>query len=103
MGRGGAGGGGRGLALLRRVLDASLVDAAVAAGARVEQRALVRAPLLEETGRHARVRGVVIAGADGRDVRIPAPLVIAADGRRSRIAFALGLARHPIRPRRWAI
>jgi flavin-dependent dehydrogenase len=30
-------------------------------------------------------------------------MVIAADGRHSRIAFALGLARHPERPRRWAI
>ena len=30
-------------------------------------------------------------------------VVIAADGRRSTLAFALGLARHPRRPRRWAI
>ena len=29
--------------------------------------------------------------------------MIAADGRRSTLAFALGLARHPRRPRRWAI
>ena len=29
--------------------------------------------------------------------------MIAADGRRSAVAFALGLARHPRRPRRWAI
>ena len=33
----------------------------------------------------------------------PARVVIAADGRRSTVAFALGLARHPQRPRRWAI
>ena len=28
---------------------------------------------------------------------------MAADGRRSTLAFALGLARHPARPRRWAV
>jgi menaquinone-9 beta-reductase len=92
-----------GLAILRRELDGALIDGAVAAGARVEQRVLVRGPLVEDESGVARVRGVVIASRDGRDIRIPAPLVIAADGRRSRIALALGLARHPSRPRRWAI
>jgi flavin-dependent dehydrogenase len=29
--------------------------------------------------------------------------VIAADGRRSSLAFGLGLASHPVRPRRWAL
>src|SRR5262249_24835004 len=32
-----------------------------------------------------------------------ARITIAADGRRSTLAFGLGLARHPPRPRRWAI
>src|SRR6185436_6181345 len=32
-----------------------------------------------------------------------APVVIGADGRHSGLAFQLGLARHPVRPRRWAI
>jgi menaquinone-9 beta-reductase len=103
MVRGEYGGDVHGLALLRRDLDAALVDDAVAAGARIETNVLVRGPLLEDAGGPPRVRGVVIAGADGRDVRIPAPLVIAADGRRSRIALALGLTRHPPKPRRWAI
>jgi flavin-dependent dehydrogenase len=89
----------RGLAIARRTLDAALVGAAAEAGARVEEEVLVRGPLL--TG--GRVRGIVMAGRDGRDVRVPAPLVIAADGRRSRVAQPLGLARHPSRPRRWAI
>ena len=89
----------RGFAILRRTLDAALVGAAAAAGARLEEGVLVRGPLLSA----GRVRGVVIAGRDGGDVRVPAPLVIAADGRRSRVALPLGLARHPRRPRRWAI
>jgi flavin-dependent dehydrogenase len=58
---------------------------------------------MESGARDARVRGVVLAGRDGGDLRVPAPLVIAADGRRSRLALPLGLARHPPRPRRWAI
>jgi flavin-dependent dehydrogenase len=90
----------RGAALLRRDLDAALAHDAVAAGTRFEVGVMVRGPLLDDDGR---VRGVVIAGRDGRDLRVPAPLVIAADGRRSRLALALGLVRHPRRPRRWAI
>jgi flavin-dependent dehydrogenase len=97
------GDGARGLAIERRTLDAALLRAAVAAGARVEEGVLVRGPLMESESRHARVRGIVMAGRDGRDLRVPAPLVIAADGRRSRLARAVGLARHPRRPRRWAI
>ena len=94
------GGGVRGLALLRRDLDAALMDAAVKAGARFEPGVVVRGPLFDTQGS---VRGVVLAGRDGRDVRVPAPLVIAADGRRSRVAIGAGLLRHPRRPRRWAI
>jgi flavin-dependent dehydrogenase len=101
--RGEYGDGIHGLAILRRDLDAALIDEAAAAGARVEQRVLVRGPLMEDDSGVPRVRGVIIAARDGRDIRIPAPLVIAADGRRSRIAMALGLSRHPARPRRWAI
>jgi len=97
------GGGARGLAIVRRDLDAALARAASAAGARLEEEVLVRGPLVDERGHDVRVRGVIIAGPDGRDIRIPAPIVIAADGRRSRLALPLGLARHPPRPRRWAI
>jgi menaquinone-9 beta-reductase len=95
--------GARGLAILRRDLDAALARGAVAAGARFEDGVLVRAPLVDERGGEVRVRGVVIAGRDGHDLRVPAPLVIAADGRRSRFALPLGLARQPEHPRRWAI
>jgi flavin-dependent dehydrogenase len=80
------GGGARGMALLRRTLDAALLRGAIDAGARVEEGVLVRGPLLENETPGARVRGVVIAGRDGRDLALP-----------------LGLARHPRRPRRWAI
>ena len=97
------GGGARGLAIERRTLDAALLQAAVAAGARVEDGVLVRGPLLDTGARDPHVRGIVMAGRDGRDLRVPAPIVIAADGRRSRLATAVGLARQPRRPRRWAI
>jgi flavin-dependent dehydrogenase len=97
------GAGVRGMAILRRDLDAALVREAAAAGARVEDEVLVRSALVDADDGDPRVRGVVIAGRDGRDLRVPAPLVIAADGRRSRLALPLGLARHPRRPRRWAI
>jgi flavin-dependent dehydrogenase len=92
-----------GLSIARRDLDTALVHEAARAGARVEEGVLVRGPLVDSHHESTRVRGVVIAGSDGRDIRVPAPLVIAADGRRSRIAVALGLARHPQWPRRWAI
>jgi flavin-dependent dehydrogenase len=97
------GDGARGLAIPRRDLDAALLRGAIAAGACVEEGVVVRGPLMDTAARDARVRGIVLAGRDGRDVRVPAPLVIAADGRRSRLALPLGLARHPPRPRRWAI
>jgi geranylgeranyl reductase family protein len=90
------------LSILRRDLDAALVEGACAAGARVDDGVTVRGPLVED-GRPPRVRGVILAGRDGREVRVPAPLVVAADGRRSRLAIPLGLAHQPRRPRRWAI
>jgi menaquinone-9 beta-reductase len=92
-----------GLAIERRHLDAALLQAAVAAGVRFEERVLVRGPLVDRSGGDVRVRGIVIASRDGSDLRVPAPIVIAADGRRSRLAIPLGLARHPARPRRWAV
>src|SRR4051812_6708832 len=60
------GGGVQALSMLRHDLDAALVRAAIAAGARFEEGVTVRGPLLDETLR--RVRGVVLAGRDGRDV-----------------------------------
>jgi flavin-dependent dehydrogenase len=50
-----------------------------------------------------RVAGVVVKARDGVCRTHRSTLVIAADGRESRLARALGLARHPVRPRRWAI
>jgi 2-polyprenyl-6-methoxyphenol hydroxylase-like FAD-dependent oxidoreductase len=63
---------------------------------------LVQRAIVEHGRTGARVRGVLVA-RHGRERSLPASVVIAADGRRSRLAFGLGLARHPTRPRRWAI
>ena len=52
-----------------------------------------------------RVVGVIVDAAGGAryERRLDAPVVIGADGRKSVLAFGLGLARHPARPRRWAV
>jgi flavin-dependent dehydrogenase len=91
-----------GLSIARRELDTALLEEAVAAGVDVEQRALVRGPLVDTSGPHARVVGLRIARGSGSE-EVRAPMVIAADGRRSRLAFALGLLRQAAHPRRWAI
>lgn len=91
-----------GCAISRRHVDAWLVGLARAAGATVEEGVIVRRALVESGGRTSRVQGVVTATAAGERV-VRAPVIIAADGRRSALAFALGLARHPAAPRRWAI
>lgn len=92
-----------GLSIARRDLDMRLVEAAARAGARIEERVVVRAPLVETRDGKPWVRGVVLAAANERPLRVAAPITIAADGRRSAMALALGLTRHPKRPRRWAI
>ncbi|MGE5243374.1 MAG: NAD(P)/FAD-dependent oxidoreductase [Betaproteobacteria bacterium] len=90
----------RGRAITRRELDAILVDAAMAAGARFEPGVAVRRAILSATT--GRVAGAVAtAGAAERPLH--ARVTIAADGRRSSLAFGLGLARHARAPRRWAI
>jgi 2-polyprenyl-6-methoxyphenol hydroxylase-like FAD-dependent oxidoreductase len=70
----------------RTVLDAVLVDAALAAGAEVAHGHsivdLVRAP-------DGRVRGARLAGADRHEVNVVADLVIGADGAQSRVARML--------------
>jgi flavin-dependent dehydrogenase len=86
----------KGRALVRRELDWSLLQKAIAAGAAFEPWTHVRSARIDEEGR---VSGVVVDG--GRSM--PARVVIAADGRHSTLAFGLGLAQHPERPRRWAI
>lgn len=90
-----------GRSVVRRELDAALVALAVDAGAVFEPGVTVRSALLTGDGRARRVSGVSAGG--GGERAIGARVVIAADGRRSTIAFQLGLARHPARPRRWAV
>lgn len=93
-----------GLAITRSALDAWLVEQATRAGARLETGLVVRAPLLEGIGTKPVVRGLQLArrGDAASTIRMPATVTIGADGRRSVVARALGLTRHPERPRRWA-
>jgi flavin-dependent dehydrogenase len=87
-----------GRAIRRRDLDAALLRAAADAGVQIEEAVTVTGPIVSD----GRVRGVTVRSR-GDERALTAPLTIAADGRRSRVAFRLGLARHPTRPRRWAI
>jgi flavin-dependent dehydrogenase len=96
--RGSYGGAVKGHAIERRRFDHWLLQQAEASGARIEQESIVDAPLVEDS----HVSGVELRGRTGA-LRHRARMVIAADGRHSRVAFGLGLARHPRRPRRWAI
>ena len=91
-----------GRAILRRDLDWLLLQCAIAAGCRFDDGVAVRGPLVQEAGGARAVRGVTV-GARGREHALHARVTLAADGRRSAIAFGLGLARHPVSPRRWAI
>jgi flavin-dependent dehydrogenase len=92
-----------GVAIVRRELDAMLLRRAIAAGCAFEPRVAARRAILAGGGaRGSRVAGVAVDAPGGRR-DLTAPVVIAADGRRSTLAFALGLARHPAHPRRWAI
>jgi flavin-dependent dehydrogenase len=92
-----------GRALTRLELDAALLSAAAASGARVEEGVLVKAPIVEEAGGRAVVRGVALAESNGRTTRVTAGIVIGADGRRSRLARALSLHAPAAHPRRWAV
>jgi menaquinone-9 beta-reductase len=91
-----------GTSIRRHDLDAILLEAAIRAGAAVELGARVTSPLVDVVNGRRHVRGVFMQRSGGPHSRT-ARVVIAADGRRSPLAFALGLARHPRRPRRWAI
>jgi menaquinone-9 beta-reductase len=88
----------RGIALSRRQLDAILLRRSVSAGAAFDCGGVVREAIVDG----AAVRGVVLS-ANGASHQLRAPVIIAADGRRSSLAFGLRLARHPQRPKRWAI
>jgi flavin-dependent dehydrogenase len=96
-------GGQTGLAIPRRTFDAWLLDQAIAAGARFEPGLRVLGPLVEGEDGQPPVRGLVVrrSGQDA-STRLPASMTIAADGRQSVVGRAMGLARHPRHPRRWA-
>lgn len=91
-----------GRALSRAELDASLVAAAVEAGADVVDQTTVKGAIVESGTRGEEVRGVTVAGGTV-PCEVRSAITIAADGRHSKLAFALGLASHPSRPRRWAV
>jgi flavin-dependent dehydrogenase len=91
-----------GRAIVRRDLDWLLLRAAIDAGCQFEPGVSVRGAVVNDGKAGRAVSGVTI-GANGGRRRLAARVTIAADGRHSTIAFGLGLARHPPRPRRWAI
>jgi flavin-dependent dehydrogenase len=91
-----------GYAMVRRDLDAVLLDHALASGCQFEPGVAVERAVVDEIGARRAVTGVAVR-VNGETRILSAPIVIAADGRRSAIAWGLGLARHPRRPRRWAI
>jgi len=94
-----------GRAILRRDLDWILLQEAMRAGCQFEPGVAVREAIVDDGDHRNRepvVRGVRI-GQNGSTRELRARVTIAADGRHSTLAFGLGLARHPDRPRRWAI
>ncbi|HEY6362138.1 MAG TPA: FAD-dependent monooxygenase, partial [Vicinamibacterales bacterium] len=87
----------RGAAIARRDLDQLLLEAAIAAGAEFEPGVAARGPVIADgavTGVHVSRRG--------RSFILPARVVIGAEGRHARLAFALGLSRFVVSPKRWA-
>ena len=88
-----------GLALPRAELDAILLDAARAAGARVEEGWRVARVLRDGNGR---ATGVAGTDAAGREAVLHAAVVVGADGLRSVVARDLGLSRRARLPARYA-
>jgi flavin-dependent dehydrogenase len=92
-----------GRSIVRRDLDWMLLQHAIAAGAEFEPGVAVRGAIVDGLDAARAVRGVVAGGRDASTAHeLRARVTIAADGRRSTVAFGLGLASHPLRPRRWA-
>ena len=89
----------RGLSIRRTVLDATLLESARGAGARVREGVRVHDLDLAADGR---VTGVV-TGGPGAPMVLRAPLVIGADGLRSVVARRAGLGAHGRWPRRVAL
>jgi menaquinone-9 beta-reductase len=94
-----------GRTVMRCELDKWLLDEAIRAGAQFADGVSVRRPLLhtQPRGSGCCVRGIVVSSPVRGEVPLEARVTIAADGRRSALAFALKLASHPHRPRRWAV
>ena len=88
----------RGIAVRRERLDAALLDAARAAGARVLEGAMVQDVLRDSGGAAI---GVALRG-DGPETVIRARHVVGSDGIRSIVARRLGLARRLRWPSRYA-
>jgi flavin-dependent dehydrogenase len=80
--------------------DRRLLEAAIKAGAKFEDRVVVRRPLIDEPTNL--VRGAVLCRRKAKvEVRMPAAITIGADGRHSRLASHMGLlVSGPMR--RWA-
>jgi len=95
------GGGAEGRAIRRRHFDAHLAQAAVDAGADLEEGVTVTGAIVDTAA--SRVTGVLARPPHGRARELEARLVIAADGGQSRIGRRLGLSVHPAAPRRWAV
>jgi flavin-dependent dehydrogenase len=91
-----------GRSIARADLDWLLLQQAASAGAEVECGVAVRAALVRHDAVQPVVEGVA-TGCHGSTRVLPARVTIAADGRHSTLAFSLNLARHPQRPRRWAV
>jgi geranylgeranyl reductase family protein len=87
-----------GRAIARRDFDWALLQEALGAGVEFDERVTIRGAIVGDR----RIEGVT-TGSNGGTRTLRAPVTIAADGRHSTLAFALGLAHHPQRPRRWAI
>lgn len=93
-----------GRAITRADLDWALVQEAMKAGAAFEPGVVVRDAILQGARGATTVAGVFLQSKTGtKETAVQAPVTIAADGRHSTLAFALGLARHPAAPRRWAV
>jgi flavin-dependent dehydrogenase len=87
-----------GLGVRREILDFALLQAARAAGARVEEHTTVQDLVRDESGS---TRGVVVRSRDGQH-EWHANHVVGADGLRSVVARKLGLARRGRWPSRYA-
>jgi flavin-dependent dehydrogenase len=92
----------RGRAIARSQMDWALLQEAMQAGAQFEPGVAVRQAVMAK-GRDGEVVEGVSLGSNGTARSLPARVTIAADGRHSALAFGLGMAAHPMRPRRWAI